>query len=306
MIRVFVVGSPRGGTTVTQKLISEKGRLFTCPETAFFARLVGNSETRFFSRNRFQEGFWMRQKYQLRQTLRLSAPRDWSDLEVIPCQFDNRHIPMRKLARVFTDGFDRMARNYDLSGWVEKSPVHLHYLNEIQRYVPNAWIVHIIRDGRDVVASRKDAAQRYGKHWSYYYSDIFWNVDRWNNDIAKSANHVGDARHLFIDYETLCDHTSGAISTILQHIGIAQSQNVVENYTRFSLSRVDEEWKHQALYGRIEKSKSKWMHVFSDEERAKAENLFAPIPMPLQKKLDDFKMKARNNENAPHAEATQK
>ena len=306
MIRVFIVGSPRGGTTVTQRLIAERGRLFTHPETQFFVRLVGNSEARFFSGNRFREPFLVREKYRARQALRLSARRDWSDLEFIPQGLNNRRVPMRRLARAFTDGFDGMARDHGLSGWVEKSPAHLHYIKEIQRYVPDARIVHIVRDGRDVVASRKDAAHHYGRHWVRYYSDILWNVDRWNNDIARSAAHVGDARHLFVDYETLCEHTHGALGIILQHIGANQQGDPGENRTRFSLARTYEKWKRDSVNGEIVKAESKWMHVFSEDERAKADGLFAPIPAHLKKALEDFRTRALEADNAAKAEGTGK
>jgi hypothetical protein len=37
--------------------------------------------------------------------------------------------------------------------WADCTPDHLHYIREIKRQIPNALVVHIIRDGRDVALS---------------------------------------------------------------------------------------------------------------------------------------------------------
>jgi hypothetical protein len=37
--------------------------------------------------------------------------------------------------------------------WVEKTPNHLLYLEEIRRYYPSAFILRIVRDPRDVALS---------------------------------------------------------------------------------------------------------------------------------------------------------
>ena len=46
--RVFVVGCARSGTTLAQRLISERLDLYSLPETRFFANLIGNVEPRMF------------------------------------------------------------------------------------------------------------------------------------------------------------------------------------------------------------------------------------------------------------------
>ncbi|WP_371055991.1 sulfotransferase [Rhodosalinus sp. K401] len=290
MIRVFVVGSPRAGTTIVQRAIAEHGNLFTHPETQFFMKMVGNIHPRTYSRNRFHEKFWARQKYRTRQALRLSTPRDWTFLGFIPEIFNNRRVPMQKLANAFVQGFDRMAAEHNLAGWIEKTPEHLHYLDEIHRYVPDARIVHIIREGRDVIASRKDAAEVHGGHWDQFYSDLFWNVDRQNTDIARSAEYVDDDRHIFVDYDTFCNCTSAALEVVLEHVGATVSTPGAPKTApqRFNIAEETEPWKAGAVDGAVEKSTSKWVQVFSEEERTTAEALLAPLPERLAHKLKEF------------------
>ena len=59
--------------------------------------------------------------------------------------------------RRYCDGvLDRTRRRFGASGAdyvVEKTPVHVERLDEIAAVYPDAWIVHLVRDGRDVARS---------------------------------------------------------------------------------------------------------------------------------------------------------
>src|SRR5437879_13657401 len=46
-----------------------------------------------------------------------------------------------------------VARSQNVGRWADCTPEHLLYLNRIKETIPNALIMHIIRDGRDVALS---------------------------------------------------------------------------------------------------------------------------------------------------------
>ena len=48
---------------------------------------------------------------------------------------------------------ENFARRQNVERWAEKTPDHVLYLREIKRTIPDALIIHIIRDGRDVALS---------------------------------------------------------------------------------------------------------------------------------------------------------
>src|ERR1700677_3492091 len=48
---------------------------------------------------------------------------------------------------------EAITRKQGARRWAESTPWHLHYLPLIKKQIPNALIIHIIRDGRDVIAS---------------------------------------------------------------------------------------------------------------------------------------------------------
>lgn len=50
--------------------------------------------------------------------------------------------------------------------FIEESPGNLFYLDEIQRLFPESRFIHILRDGRDVVASILAASRSWGRNWA--------------------------------------------------------------------------------------------------------------------------------------------
>ena len=48
---------------------------------------------------------------------------------------------------------DSIADQQGVERWAEKTPAHLLYIPQIKEIIPEAQIIHIIRDGRNVAAS---------------------------------------------------------------------------------------------------------------------------------------------------------
>jgi hypothetical protein len=46
-----------------------------------------------------------------------------------------------------------IARAQGVDRWIEATPIHILYMNEILRSVPDALFVHVVRDGRDCAIS---------------------------------------------------------------------------------------------------------------------------------------------------------
>ena len=106
-----------------------------------------------------------------------------------------RHIWSAPVFVVISALLDRRtAAAHDCSTWVEKTPNHLMYIDDIASYVPEARFVHVLRNGEDVVASIVDAdlsqptrAFRGGvKRWARR-----WNYATW----AVQMSCLGDTRH---------------------------------------------------------------------------------------------------------------
>ena len=174
--RVFVVGCARSGTTLLQAMLASHSRVFSFPESHFFCRAVSKRR-----RHRWL-GFTDRQAAQavLRE---LAVLVGRPDLErMVP----GRSPLFRSYSRAFVDIVDQAAAGQGKDVWVEKTPHHVDFLSMIPRYVPGARFVHILRDGRDVVASQIDAQRQDPGYWGS------WSIERlvrlWNTDTSRSVS----------------------------------------------------------------------------------------------------------------------
>ena len=135
---VFVVGSPRSGTTLMQSFLSAHSR-FTSPdiETGFFRPSV-----------------------------------QWEKLDEIVDDF-SRSNPKNKIGssvRAFEHFVNSFAKNRER--FVEKTPQHIFNITFLLSAFPNSRIIHMVRDPRDAYASARkhptmpqQTARQYFRYW---------------------------------------------------------------------------------------------------------------------------------------------
>jgi hypothetical protein len=138
-----------------------------------------------------------------------------------------------KYGRAFTavvdDGCHRAGRTH----WVEKSPGHLHCLDAIARWVPEARVVHVVRQGSDVVASLIERCREEPERWVPQLI-LGWRpgpipddgtltsaaVARWNADIRRSLACRSEAGHTIVDYHRLVRDPTAALRPVCDLLGV--------------------------------------------------------------------------------------
>src|SRR5258708_3673216 len=140
---VFVLGCPRSGTTVLYHMLLSAGNfaVYRAEANVFsilqprFGNLNSESNRRELLR------YWLNSK--LFQVTGLEAgPISEKIMRECHSAGDFLRIVMEETAR--HQGVER---------WADQTPDHLLYIPQIKREIPDALIVHIIRDGRDVALS---------------------------------------------------------------------------------------------------------------------------------------------------------
>jgi hypothetical protein len=139
---VFVVGSPRSGTTLLYHTLLSSG----C-----FA--VYRAETEIFSTIAFRFDF--SSPVGLQRLLDVWILSDLFQLSGLDAgRFRDRIMRECRNSGDFLRIFmESIARQQHVERWAEKTPDHLLYAAEIKKTIPDALFIHIIRDGRDVAAS---------------------------------------------------------------------------------------------------------------------------------------------------------
>lgn len=142
----FIVGCPRSGTTLLQVLIEQHPAIAIPPESFLFLRFTPFAA---MYGDLAQPGNLQRL---VRELLADERVRDWS-LGIRPEDFIQRLPPAPTLKDVIAGIFRLYAEQQGKARWGDKTPQHAMSLPEIKALFPEAKILHLVRDGRDVAES---------------------------------------------------------------------------------------------------------------------------------------------------------
>lgn len=254
--RVFLVGCPRSGTTLLQSMLASHPEVHSFPESHFF-RLLPARRT-----------WWRLLGFASPRVL--DQARKFLDQVQRPDLFERLPRNARFVGpycRAFIGILDELCRDAGKTSWLEKTPDHVHRIRLLTRYVSGVRFVHIVRDGRDVVASLHEVTHAYpdvwGKPWTIDYC-----IRKWNRDIDVTRAHVGRQGHFVVRYERLLEDADATLESLCGFLELP--------YEREMMSRRDdvvdaivanEPWKSN-VGGAVAKAKvSKFERIFDDEQR---------------------------------------
>ena len=110
---------------------------------------------------------------------------------------------------------EAIARRQGADRWAESTPLHLLYLPLIKKLIPDALVIHIIRDGRDVTASLHRIGWIRALPWdrarAFLVPAIFW---RW---IVSKGRRYGQALggdYMEVHYEQLVEKPRETLARI--------------------------------------------------------------------------------------------
>jgi hypothetical protein len=152
---IFVVGVQRSGTTLLAAMLAAHSRLSCGPETHFFRRLAGRDARELCDRStwpgRAAEFVWSIDHTGVEPGTRKTLLEKYRlSRDQIPAFLDARPASISSVLASVTEPY-MLARGK--VRWVEKTPDHLSHVVSIRRYFPDAPVVRIVRDPRDVALS---------------------------------------------------------------------------------------------------------------------------------------------------------
>ena len=191
---IVMGGAPRSGTTVLRRLLDRHPEVCSGAETKLFVPAAFNLE-------------WL------------------ADAYGIPLE-ELQHFRKDSASQAaFIDAFaDRVKRGEGKERWAEKTPLNIRNLDWIMPRFPEASVVHIIRDGRDVVCSMR-------QHPDWRWVDGEWKkvlvprsietyAQRWLADTATGMAWRDDPRYVEVRYEDLVADPAGVLRGICDGIGV--------------------------------------------------------------------------------------
>ena len=254
--QVFIVGCVRSGTTYLQSFLSAHPDIFTFHEAHFF--------------NQIKEGNFSREHIQILQEAAQEFFKEDPEYRKI---FEKKFITIRGIVNKFIYSIDQMANSYGKKIWVEKTPSNLHNIEVITDFLPDAKFIHIIRNGKDVVASHYETSKEYPEIWGSARS-IETCVNRWNKDVNLSLKYMNKKNHFILKYSDLINDMKNQIVNITNFIGIPFSDDMIIKRAE-SVKRIvkpDENWKNDVFIDNFSSKVNKFDFLFNEEEKSYIEN----------------------------------
>jgi hypothetical protein len=116
---------------------------------------------------------------------------------------------------------ETIARKQGVERWAESTPLHLLYLPQIKKLFPNALIIHIIRDGRDVTVSLNKInwikPLPWDKKRKLLAPALFW---RWIVSKGRKYGHRLGGDYMEVHFEDVVQkpqETLARIATFIDH-----------------------------------------------------------------------------------------
>jgi len=198
MRRAFIVGAPRGGTTWLQALLGAHPDVATSQELDLFSRYVP-----------LLSDAW---RYELSRST------------------DDRIVGL--ITVMTQDEFDDALRSFAASVHrhvlalkptatlvLEKNPTYSLHVELIDRLVPDARFLHLIRDGRDVTASLVAAGRSWGRRWAPGTVRGAAQVWRTHVEAAQQASAFGSRYHE-VRYEDLLERGEEELLTAFRFLDL--------------------------------------------------------------------------------------
>lgn len=217
----FVLGSPRSGTTLLRSILCAHPDVFIPPENGAFLRMI-----RVFMSLRTST-------WDAVVTGVLDAFREGYEFDKWAIDLDTAKLAATSLppeARSLVALIDLLYAGYGEThapgkrSWGDKStPGNYDYLGKLSLVFPNALYVHIVRDGRDCVAS----CIRAGFFDESYYEAAY----AWRDNVKacrRLGGHLAPGRFLEIRYEELVSSAPEAVARLCEFLRLTPVDSMLE------------------------------------------------------------------------------
>ena len=231
---VFIISSGRAGSTLLQSILNASQQIHVPQESDFIARAYPF----FYSKNSY-------------------ALADYAQLAAIFCStsqsngwgMSQQHIFQylkEKQPQTLAASFSAICEAYHLEAgtqhlkWGIKRPVLIASIREIRTVYPQAKLIHICRDGRDVYLSYKAVHEK--SQVKFGPKGVAANALYWVDGLRrvkqdKQKQSVDEQPVYEVRYEDLLNNTETTVRQLCDHIGIDFSPGMLENHNAFSKKR---------------------------------------------------------------------
>lgn len=229
---VFIVGAPRSGTTLLQYMLRSHPTLsLPTGESHFIIPYYRDAA-------RYGELCSVEKLRALLVDIRRRHPEFVeSDLHGITFDVDALSRQFLKEKRqtvrdVLTGLYEANAVGEGKTRWGDKTPYYVLHLPKILEWWPDAQIIHVVRDGRDVALSLFARRHDFGVYNTYFAAKYWEHYVRVGHDTGRS---LSPTQYLEVRYEDLVGAPNATVERICSYLAIPFDQQVV-NFKRSGIA----------------------------------------------------------------------
>jgi hypothetical protein len=212
---IFVVGSPRSGTSILTWCLGQHPNIFAVPESNWMGDFVVNAAI-------------VHQVGAARGHLSILSAMDIS-LDELLANFGGTindlilsHRPDLERTRAAIPTLPEFMRR-PLPGpkmrWVDGTPEYSFYIYALRKLFPEALFIHVLRDVRDVVRSMLNLHRLAGVHLVANEEEAYTYWLRTVKACMQAERAYGSDVVRRLAYNALIDHPESAIRSILDYVG---------------------------------------------------------------------------------------
>ncbi|GGD49785.1 sulfotransferase family protein [Muriicola marianensis] len=264
MSEIYIVGVGRSGTSLLQSMLHAHSELTSAPESHFFrSYLSKEGKTAMFEKKGSKEF-----------TKILRNDRHFQRLELNPGSFKALEGATFNMADVYTEINEQLKNRNRKSRLVDKDPRNLENISSIHSHFPQAQIIHIIRDPRDVVYSKLKA------NWSskrpYWLHAMIGEAQMKHG--LKSADRLKSVSYYRLRYEDLLEDPEETLKGLCDFLGIAFEEGMLRfnDAAKDLVTKEEMQWKKETLKPLMKGNRFKWKEFYTPFQLAVIEAIAKP------------------------------
>jgi Sulfotransferase family len=239
---IFIVGSPRSGTSLLQLMIDAHPNITISGEVHFFDQIleIKKHVPSLKDPNDFEMFYSLLNKI---HDLQFFPDAD----KVFPnVKREMASDPGRSYESFYKGVLEQVAKGKGARRYGEKTPTNIRYLDQLVEIFPNAKIIHIIRDPRGVVASKMKMP------WSS--NDIVTNTLKWKLDVECGLEFSKTSRSYYeLRYVDLVSDPEIQLKKVCEFIGEAYDSKMLDYRKSSQRFAKDKPWM-QGTYQKVYKT----------------------------------------------------
>lgn len=233
---IFIVGAPRSGTTLCERILDAHPDIAIADEVIFFDVILKARSVvpELDSPERIRQFFDL--------LPRMDHVRYWRNVEGVLGEVRQRleADPGASYQRFFLYLMQAYARQQGATRYGDKTPWNIRHLETIVRWFPDARIIHMVRDPRAHVASKRRLPRT--------SQDVLTSTVKWRVDLDAAGRFARSElatpeRLMEVRYEDLVSDPEPAVQRICRMVGVPYQPEMLQFQRHSEVMFKDQPWK---------------------------------------------------------------